>query len=228
MAFSVVAKTSVSSLWSRVPASSTCVTFLVKSQMTPRTLPFVLLGRSTPSRRPCTMTAIGSSKCPLVRTSHLFSILRVAGFECRIWYRRQPQSCPICRAPGHRPKECPLNGVCRRCRQPGHVARHCRRSWGSPASKPSRGRTSARQAPAEDQPAASAAGSDACPLETWRWSLIRLRSMKRCVPVMRRWLLVLLRLLSRDRGAVPFPPPDTIGSNRPADLSSRGDGPVWG
>ena len=49
-------------------------------------------------------------------------VLLVAGFECRIWYRRQPQNCPICRAPGHRVKECPFNGVCRRCRQPGHVA----------------------------------------------------------------------------------------------------------
>ena len=27
-------------------------------------------------------------------------VLRVAGFECRIWYRRQPQWCPICRGQG--------------------------------------------------------------------------------------------------------------------------------
>ena len=80
-------------------------------------------------------------------------VLLVAGFECRIWYRRQPQNCPICRAPGHQVMECPFNGVCRRCRQPGHVARDCRRAWGVPVSRPGH-----RRAPAS-QPSAPSATS---------------------------------------------------------------------
>ena len=35
------------------------------------------------------------------------SSVRLAGFECRVWYRRQPVYCPICRAIGHRVKDCP-------------------------------------------------------------------------------------------------------------------------
>ena len=72
-------------------------------------------------------------------------VLLVAGFVCRIWYRCQPQNCPICRAPGHRVKECPFNGVCRRCHQPGHVARDCRRAWGVPVSWPGRQRAPSSQ-----------------------------------------------------------------------------------
>ena len=45
----------------------------------------------------------------------------VAGFEVRVWYRRQPRLCPIWGAPGHRPRQCPLNGLCRRCRRAGRV-----------------------------------------------------------------------------------------------------------
>lgn len=33
--------------------------------------------------------------------------VQLAGFECRVWYSRQPQKCPVCGAPGHRVKELP-------------------------------------------------------------------------------------------------------------------------
>ena len=49
----------------------------------------------------------------------------IAGFDVRLWYHGQPQPCPVCRQFGHRVRDCPLNGLCRRCRQPGHVAREC-------------------------------------------------------------------------------------------------------
>ena len=53
------------------------------------------------------------------------SSVRIAGFDVRLWYQGQPQSCPVCRQFGHRVRDCPLNGLCRRCRQPGHLAREC-------------------------------------------------------------------------------------------------------
>ena len=55
----------------------------------------------------------------------------VAGFEVRVWYRRQPRVCPICSAPGHRPRQCPLKGLCKCCRRAVQVARDCRQAWGS-------------------------------------------------------------------------------------------------
>ena len=62
-------------------------------------------------------------------------LVQLAGFDCRVWYRRQPAFCPVCKKSGHRGKSCPLNGLCRRCRQPGHHARECRNAWGS-SSRP--------------------------------------------------------------------------------------------
>ena len=53
------------------------------------------------------------------------STARVSGFDVRFWYRGQPQACPVCRSFGHRVRDCPLIGLCRRCRQPGHMAREC-------------------------------------------------------------------------------------------------------
>ena len=60
--------------------------------------------------------------------------VRVAGFDCRVWYRRQPPSCAICKKLGHYSKACHLNGIFRRCFRPGHVARECRNAWGRPAA----------------------------------------------------------------------------------------------
>lgn len=49
-------------------------------------------------------------------------------------YTRQPPPCTICWECGHRARESPLSGLCRRCRQPGHTARKCIRAWGSTES----------------------------------------------------------------------------------------------
>ena len=61
-------------------------------------------------------------------------VVSIAGFECRVWYRRQPAFCEICRKLGHRSHACPLDGLCRRCLQPGHQACSCRNAWA--ASRP--------------------------------------------------------------------------------------------
>ena len=64
------------------------------------------------------------------------SSARVSGFDVRLWYQGQPQVCPVCRSHGHRVKDCPFNGLCRRCSQPGHMARECsfRRTSVAPAA----------------------------------------------------------------------------------------------
>jgi len=69
------------------------------------------------------------------------SSVRIAGFDVRLWYQGQPQSCPVCRQFGHRVRDCPLNGLCRQCRQPGHMARECssRLSAAAPVSVPASG-----------------------------------------------------------------------------------------
>ena len=69
-------------------------------------------------------------------TKDVPGIVSIAGFECRVWYRRQPASCAICRKLGHRSRACPLNGLCRRCHRPGHHARACTNAWApaAPAS----------------------------------------------------------------------------------------------
>ena len=65
--------------------------------------------------------------------------VRVAGFDCRVWYRGQPPYCSICRKTGHRSRACPLSGRCRRCGQSGHMARECRNAWGQPTPQPTSG-----------------------------------------------------------------------------------------
>ena len=77
-------------------------------------------------------------------------VVTIAGFECRVWYRRQPAFCEICKKLGHRSRACPLDGLCRRCHQPGHHARSCRNAWAAP-------RPAAPAAPAPAAPAPPAA-----------------------------------------------------------------------
>ena len=78
--------------------------------------------------------------------------VRIAGFDVRLWYQGQPQPCPVCRQFGHRVRDCPLNGLCRRCRQPGHMARECssRRVSVAPSPAPVRGAGSPVSAADED------------------------------------------------------------------------------
>ena len=68
----------------------------------------------------------GTRLVKITLESDIPSSVRIRGFDCRVWYRGQPQACPICHSYRHRVKECPLNGLCRRCHQAGHVARECR------------------------------------------------------------------------------------------------------
>ena len=92
----------------------------------------------------------GTRVAKITLTKDLPSSVRIAGYDARLWYQGQPQSCPVCRQFGHRVRDCPLNGLCRRCHQPGHMAREC--SSRRPSSVPSD--------PVADQ-SGSAAGVDA-------------------------------------------------------------------
>ena len=65
----------------------------------------------------------GTRVVKVTLTKDLPSSARVSGFDVRLWYQGQPQVCPVCRSYGHRVKDCPFNGLCRRCSQPGHMAR---------------------------------------------------------------------------------------------------------
>ena len=78
--------------------------------------------------------------------------VRIAGFDVRLWYQDQPQPCPVCRQLGHRVRDCPLNGLCRRCRLAGHVARECssREVSVAPSSVPVSGAGSPVSAADED------------------------------------------------------------------------------
>ena len=80
------------------------------------------------------------------------TLVRIAGFDVRLWYQGQPQPCPVCRQFGHRVRDCPLNGLCRRCRLPGHVARECssREVSVAPSSVPVSGAGSPVSAADED------------------------------------------------------------------------------
>ena len=105
----------------------------------------------------------GNRLVKITLTKDILASVRVAGFDCRVWYRRQLASCSICKKLGHRGKSFPLDGLCRRCRQPGHVARECQNAWGvarvisaGPFSVPS---TSA-PSPAVSAPSAEVPSSD--------------------------------------------------------------------
>ena len=67
----------------------------------------------------------GTRVVKVTLSKDLPSSARVSGFDVRFWYQGQPRACPVCRSYGHRVKDCPFNGVCRRCRLPGHMAREC-------------------------------------------------------------------------------------------------------
>ena len=95
----------------------------------------------------------GTRVVKMTLTKDVPPVARVAGFDCRVWYRRQPACCTIYKKSGHRGKGCPLNGLCRRCEKPGHVAKECRNAWAS--------RSTSVRRPAAPAAPASAAASDA-------------------------------------------------------------------
>ena len=99
----------------------------------------------------------GNRVVKMTLTKDIASSVRVAGYDCRVWYKRQPASCSICKKLGHRGRSCPLDGLCRRCRQPGHVARECRNAWG--ASGGSAAASSSSVPTASAATASSAGGS---------------------------------------------------------------------
>ena len=103
----------------------------------------------------------GNRVIKITLTKDVPGTVSVQGNECRVWYRRQPASCAICRKLGHRSRSCPLNGLCRRCRRPGHHARECTSAW-SPAAGPAlESRGSAANPPG---PASASAGAPAVPV----------------------------------------------------------------
>ena len=78
----------------------------------------------------------GTRMVKVTLAKDLPTFARVSGYDVRFWYQGQPQACPVCRSYGHRVKDCPFNGLCRRCSQPGHMARECpsRRTTAVPAA----------------------------------------------------------------------------------------------
>lgn len=74
----------------------------------------------------------GNRLIKILLTQDIPYFIEIEGCNCRVWYRRQPSQCSICREFGHRAQACSLSGRCRRCRQPGHMARECTQAWGSP------------------------------------------------------------------------------------------------
>ena len=119
------------------------------------------------------------------------SSARVSGFDVRFWYQGQPQACPVCRSYGHRVKDCPFNGLCRRCSQPGHMARECsfRRSSAADVSDPVAG-VDPSVSEDEDDPdyvLSSASESGACSgdeevLRSVPTSVLAARARKRSAP----------------------------------------------
>ena len=166
----------------------------------------------------------GSRMVKVTLTKDVPSRVRVAGFDYRVWYRRQPTSCPVCRKPGHRGNACPLNGLCRRCAWGPHRAG---RDAPSGASVPSSSAASAASRPASAaRPAAEAAPPVSHDVEMdfgdeevvagAAEAAAAAASSSRPAPRRRR------RRSRKGGGAVPFPfpPPGTTGSHRAADLSS--------
>ena len=102
----------------------------------------------------------GNRVIKITLTKDVPGIVSIHGRECRVWYRRQPAFCAICKKLGHRSKSCPLNGLCRRCRRPGHHARECTNAWIPAAGTAPASRVSAANAPGP-APASAAASADA-------------------------------------------------------------------
>ena len=104
----------------------------------------------------------GNQVVKMTLTKDISGSVRIAGFECRVWYRCQPAYCAICKKLGHRDKSCPLDGLCRRRRRPGNMARECWNTWGRPAAPPaSQATPSASDAAAPASPPSAFADTSA-------------------------------------------------------------------
>ena len=102
----------------------------------------------------------GNRLVKMTLTKNTLVSVRVSGFDCRMWYRRQLPFCSICKKSGHRGKSCPLDSLFRRYHQPGHVARECCNAWGAAHSaqaaySSSTATASAAEVPSSDAPLAS-------------------------------------------------------------------------
>ena len=95
----------------------------------------------------------GTRKVTMSVVKEIPLILRLMGFDCRVWYAGQPSVCPIYRKSRHRAKQCPHHEKCRRCHKPRHVARQCRRACGAASAVPLGPNTSAVHASSDRVPA---------------------------------------------------------------------------
>ena len=105
----------------------------------------------------------GNRVVKVTLTKDVPGIVSVNGHQCRVWYRRQPAFCAICRKLGHRSKSCPLNGLCRRCRRPSHHARECTNAWIPAAGTAPETRGSAANPPGSASASAAAPADPVVP-----------------------------------------------------------------
>ena len=174
-------------------------------------------------------TALGVVKMSL--NADIPSVLRVGGFDCRVWYRRQPVLCSICAKAGHRPKQCPFNGLCKRCRKPGHMARECRSAWGTAERSAAPGPSAPRVTipPSAPPPVSSVTAPSAPPVPRlvpsgWRTGKTGWWESIAVLPLPVRFQFLLSRWPSPRRGTMFASPIPIVRSGR-TSFNGRKSGP---